>query len=138
MAYISQERKKEIAAKIKPLLLKYKLKGSLSIDNYTTLNLNIKSGKLDFITNYYEDYTPEFGRFDEAGNLIKSDNLTFSRHDAFRKTLTGNCNQFLKEAFEILNSGNHDNSDSQTDYFDVGWYSYLKVGKWNKPYILEA
>jgi hypothetical protein len=37
-----------------------------------------------------------------------------------------------------LNTGNHDNSDSQTDYFDVGWYVDVKVGKWNKPYIVEA
>jgi hypothetical protein len=25
-----------------------------------------------------------------------------------------------------------------TDYFDVGWYIDINVGKWNKPYQFEA
>jgi hypothetical protein len=34
--------------------------------------------------------------------------------------------------------GNHDRSDSMTDYFDVGWYISINVGKWNKPYEMTA
>jgi hypothetical protein len=37
-----------------------------------------------------------------------------------------------------MNDGNHDRSDIQTDYFDVGWYVDVNIGRWNKPYILEA
>jgi hypothetical protein len=55
-------------------------------------------------------------------------------HDHF----DGKARKFLDEALRVLNTGNHDNSDSQTDYFDVGWYVDVKVGKWNKPYIVEA
>jgi hypothetical protein len=33
---------------------------------------------------------------------------------------------------------NHDNSDIMTDYFDVGWYVNIYVGKWNKPYNVKA
>ena len=35
---------------------------------------------------------------------------------------------------KIINDGNWDNSDVQSDYFDVGWYTDLKVGSWNKTF----
>jgi hypothetical protein len=31
-------------------------------------------------------------------------------------------------------TGNHDRSDSQTDYFDVGWYIEIQFGQWDKPH----
>jgi hypothetical protein len=34
-----------------------------------------------------------------------------------------------------MNAGNHNNSDVQSDYFDVGWYIDVNIGKWNKPYV---
>jgi hypothetical protein len=37
---------------------------------------------------------------------------------------------------DAMNDGNHDNSDIQSDYFDVGWYTHINVGRWNKPYLL--
>lgn len=37
----------------------------------------------------------------------------------------------IKDAMMV---GNHDRSDSQTDYFDVGWYIEINVGKWDKPF----
>lgn len=49
----------------------------------------------------------------------------------------GQALEFLKKAFAVLNNGNHDNSDISTDYFDVGWYVNVRIGEWNKPYILE-
>lgn len=44
----------------------------------------------------------------------------------------------LKEMLDICNRGNHDNSDVQTDYFDVGWHIGLSVGKWDKPFVLRT
>jgi len=37
-----------------------------------------------------------------------------------------------------MNEGNHDNSDIMTDYFDVGWYISVRLGKWDKPYVVNA
>jgi len=37
----------------------------------------------------------------------------------------------------VMNTGNWDKSDIQTDYFNVGWYVDVNIGKWNKPYIME-
>jgi len=36
-----------------------------------------------------------------------------------------------------MNIGNFDKSDVQTDYFHVGWYMSVNLGKWDKPYILN-
>jgi hypothetical protein len=40
----------------------------------------------------------------------------------------------LEKIVKTLNIGNHNNSDIQSDYFDVGWYVSIKVGEWDKPY----
>jgi len=37
-----------------------------------------------------------------------------------------------------MNNGNHNNSDIQTDYFDVGWYITVNLGKYDTPYIYNA
>ena len=51
MAYMNQERKAKIAAALKPVLKKYGIKGTLSVRNHSSINLNIKSGSIDFIGN---------------------------------------------------------------------------------------
>ena len=44
----------------------------------------------------------------------------------------------LKKLTEIAMQGNHDNSDIMTDYFDVGWYFHLSIGKWDKPAVMQS
>lgn len=44
--------------------------------------------------------------------------------------------QILKKIIEICNEGNYNNSDIQADYFDVGWYVDIGIGKWDKPFEL--
>ena len=55
MAYMSQERKKELAPAIKSVLKKYNMKGSISVRHYSTLVVTIKSGALDIIGNLIEN-----------------------------------------------------------------------------------
>ena len=56
----------------------------------------------------------------------------------YQEHFSGKAKNFLTEVFTVMNKGNHDNSDIQTDYFDVGWYVNVNIGKWNKPYTLEV
>ena len=51
MAYMSQEKKTKISALLKPILAKYKVKGSLSVRNHSTICLTVKAGAIDFIGN---------------------------------------------------------------------------------------
>ena len=48
MAYISQQDKKDLAPAIKAVLKKYGMKGTISINHYSSLVVTIQSGVLDF------------------------------------------------------------------------------------------
>jgi hypothetical protein len=51
--------------------------------------------------------------------------------------LTQEAAQILKGVVEIANKENYDNSDIQTDYFDVNFYFHLNIGKWNKDFEVK-
>ena len=51
MAYVSQDLKAKIAPKVKSILNKHGIKGTLAVRNHMTLVLNISKGKIDFIKN---------------------------------------------------------------------------------------
>lgn len=50
--------------------------------------------------------------------------------------LTAEAAKMLEQVVKIANRHNWDNSDIQTDYFDVNYYFHLEIGKWNKPYSI--
>jgi len=133
MAYMNQEKKAKIAPKVKAILKKYGIKGTLSVRNHSSLCLNLKSGKIDFIANsnrvcgddYYQvaqGFRPNTGKYCQVNPYH------------FKSHYDGKALAFLTEIITVMNDGNHDNSDIQTDYFDVGWYVDVNIGKWNKPY----
>lgn len=131
MAYMNQEKKARIAAILKPILKKYGIKGSLAVRNHSTLVLNIKSGSIDFINNFNETVESRPGGFrngSPAEKYIQVNPYWYKEH------FTGKSKKFLMEVIPTMNSGNHDNSDIQSDYFDVGWYIDVNIGSWNKPY----
>jgi|TARA_B110000495_G_C22966152_1_gene566608 hypothetical protein len=115
MAYMSQENKKTLAPAIKSVLKEYNMKGSIGVDNHSTLVVNLKEGHIDF------------GSKNDSVNTYWIDSH-----------YTGIAQQFLNELKTAMMTGNHNNSDIMTDYFDVGWYIEINVGKWNKEYNLTA
>jgi hypothetical protein len=137
MAYMSPEKKAKIAPKIKAILAKYKVKGSLAVRNHMTLCLNLKSGSIDFIANsnkvcgnsHYQvarGFKPSTSGYDQVNPYH------------FKDHYDGKALAFMQEVFAAMNEGNHDHSDIQSDYFNVGWYVDVNIGKWDKQYILEA
>ena len=136
MAYMNQDRKAQIAPAVKAILKRYGVKGTLAVDGYSTLVLNIKSGTLDFIGDYNATIQNDrnmYGRgFSPAQTNIQVNPYHYRSHFGSKV-----IRKFLDEILEAMNKGNHDNSRSEIDYFDVGWYVRVNVGKWNKPYILE-
>ena len=124
MAYMNQEKKAVIAAKLKPVLKKYGVKGTLSVRNHSSIVLNVKSGPVDFIQDYGDaEDARKFG--------IQVNPYWFQDH------FTGESKKFLEEAFNALKgAGYYDNSDIQTDYFDTAYYYNINIGRWNKPYEL--
>ena len=131
MAYVSQDLKAKIAPKIKAICKKYGVKASLAVRHHSTLVLNIKSGKVDFITDYNE-FNHNSPRFEPAKDSIQVNPYWYKEH------FGGESYHVLKEVIPAMNDGNWDKSDIQSDYFNVGWYIDVNIGKWNKPYTLEA
>ena len=141
MAYFNQDRKQERTPAIKAILKQYGIKGSLSVRNHSTFVLTIKSGKIDFIENFIKTDA------DKAyANKMSQDRIDYIRNNQsldvnpywYQEHFSGEALVFLSKIFRAMNNGNHDNSDIQTDYFDVGWYVDVNIGTWNKPYTLEA
>jgi hypothetical protein len=114
MAYYNQEMKRAAAPQIRALLNKYGMKGSLSVHNHSTVVLTLSAGPIDF-----------------DGEYQQVNVYWIAEH------YTGVAREFLLEAYRILMVGNHNNSDVQTDYFDVGWYVDIHVGRWDRPYVLN-
>ena len=140
MAYMSQERKQQLAPAIKAVLKKYGVKGTLAVRNHSTLMLTLKSGKINFIENFIETDSKVM-----HGRKMSQDQIDYIRKNQsvdvnpywYHEHFSGKAKDFLKDVLTVMNKGNHDNSDIQTDYFDVGWYVDVNIGKWNKPYVLE-
>jgi hypothetical protein len=141
MAYFNQDRKQERAPAIKAILKKYGVKGSLAVRNHSTFILNIKSGSIDFIENFIQTdkdkpYAKNMSQ-DQIEYIRKNQCLDVNPY-WYQEHFSNTAKKFLEEIFAAMNAGNHNNSDIQTDYFDVGWYVDVNIGSWNKPYSLGA
>lgn len=135
MAYMNQEKKAMFAPAVKALLKKYGIKGTLAVRNHSTLVLNIKSGSIDFIKNYNETVSNRVGGFRNGSPADKCINVNPYWYD---EHFSGIALNFITEIVNVMNNGNHNNSRIEVDYFDVGWYIDINIGKWNKPYMLEV
>lgn len=127
MAYVSQEDKKEMAPAIKACLKKYGMKGSISVRHHSTLVVTVKSGKLDVIGNY---------------NKVSRHDCHYDHMDVNLYWLNDNYDgevlAFMKEMSAALKGEKYfDKSDIQSDYFHCSHYMSLKIGNWDKPYVLE-
>jgi hypothetical protein len=114
MAHMSQDHKKKLAPKIQAICKEYGIKATLSVHNQSTLNLNMKSGVLDFGDNGVNEYY-------------------IAEHYADKPRVK---EFLLKVKDAMLGPDYFDKSDVQSDYFFCSHYISINIGKWNKPYIL--
>jgi hypothetical protein len=122
MAYVSQAMKKELAPGIKAVLKKFGMKASISVNNHSTLCVNIKSGKIDFSEN-----------FTHGDGYIQVNEYWIDQH------YDGVKREFFNELLAAMKGPNYFNDDdAMSDYFSRSHYTDINVGKWNKPYVLEA
>jgi hypothetical protein len=137
MAYMNQERKAKITKMLKPILAKYKVKGSLSVRNHSTIVLTLKSGAIDFIGNSNRVCGNDFYQ------VQRGFKPTTSGYDQvnpywFQDHYDGDAKAFLTEAFKALKSADwYDESDAMIDYFNIAYYVDINIGKWDTPYIVQ-
>ena len=135
MAYMDQRQKAFLAPAIKAVLKKFGMKATLGVRNHSTLVCNISQGPLDVIGNMYEIAMTKPETFYARDKAPKPLYMQVNEH-WIGENYSGKCKAFLEELKTAMDTGNHDRSDIQTDYFDVGWYLDINVGKWDKPYQL--
>ena len=141
MAYMSQERKAERAPIIKAILKKYGVKGTLAVRNHSTLVLNIKSGKIDFIENFIQTDGIGHGRKMDQSQIdyIRNNKSLDVNPYWYQEHFSGQAKDFLKEVLDAMYGKDYfDESDAMTDYFHCSHYVDVNIGQWNKPYTVEA
>ena len=132
MAHMSQENKKRIAEQLKKVIpdgWKY----SLSVNHHSTLVLTISEAPIDLVLEYHtrcREIERERNIFVEQSPPTYCSINPYWLQDHFK----GERLDQMQKILAVLNDGNHDRSDIQSDYFDVGWYVDVRFGKWNKPF----
>lgn len=130
MAYMNQELKKEIAVKLKTVISS-DWKYTLSVRNHSTLVLTIRQAPVDLLC-HINAVQVELG-MPHPVHII--DGYCTVNHYSLDRQFKGDMLTLFKRIDEALNWGNHDNSDPQTDYFDVGWYTDILIGRWNDQFL---
>lgn len=134
MAFMNQEKKKALAPQIKAVLKKFGMKGTIGVDNYSTIVVNLSEGKLDLIgeaNSFNKAYSERTGqRFYEVKDHYQAN--PYKGEDAYSDATVG---KFFKELTQAMRGSEwYDNTDIMTDYFDTAHYLSINVGKWKKPY----
>lgn len=127
MAYVDQNKKALIAKALKPVIPQG-WKYSLSVRHHMAIVLTIYSAPFDLIRAFKKSdhFNPETATHTEVNPYH------------YRTHLDDECvADVFEQIFAALNTNNHDNSDLMTDYFDVGHYVYLHIGRWNKPFEVK-
>lgn len=134
MAYMSKEHKEKIAKAMKECFpgssKDHGFKYTLSVHHYSSIVCTISEGTVDFF-----------------GALRKKEDYKYAVSEAYMqvneynipKTFSGPAAEILIKIAAILNIDNHNRSDAMTDFFDIGHFVHINIGKWNKPYrLIEA
>jgi len=113
MAYVSKETKKELAPAIKKVLAEYGVKGTIKVNNGSTLVVTLRKIPDGLFTDK------------EIENGVNVYHLGW---------FDGLAKNFLMELLAAMKGDKwYDRTDAMIDYFDTAWYNDIKIGEWNKP-----
>ncbi len=114
MAYVSKETKKELAPAIKKVLAEFGVKGTIKVNNYSTLVVTLRKVPAGLFT------------AEEIENGVNVYHI--ERH------FEGAAKKFLTKLLAAMKGDKwYDKTDAMIDYFDTAWYNDIKIGEWNKP-----
>lgn len=114
MAYINAEKTDKFRKEIKAAFPDFKF--SVTNEHHSTICISIMEAPIQML---------------DEGKTYEDVN-TYYIKDHY-KDKPAIC-EVLEKIHEICYRGNHNNSDLMTDYFDVGWYISITIGKWDKPF----
>jgi len=125
MAYVSKEKAKEIKEGVKAWSKKYNFRTSVRVEHHSGIRVVVREGD-----HPYFDCNISINC---RGNYVR-----IPKGDiGFEKFIESTGQEMWLELQAILSKGNWDRSDLMQDYFDIGWYTYIDIGAWDKPYIMR-
>jgi len=132
MAYASKEIKSKIVGLLKALheVELYNIKYTLSVQERRTFVLTIKSATINF-AHASRGFLADTGEL--GGQLAYYGDAT---QPELAKEVNG-LYEVLTKLNDVLEVDNYDNSDSMTDYFDVGYYTQIKCGTYEKAFVYD-
>ena len=137
MAYISQEKKKELAPAIKAVLKKYGMKGTIGINHHSSLVVNLKEGVLDLLGDA-QKHNDKVAEQRGQQSYPVGDHLQVNTYYADEWATDEKISNFYEELIGAMKgTGWYNKSDAMSDYFDIAYYLDVNVGKWDKGYVLK-
>ncbi len=138
MAHITQEEKKIIESRIKPILKEYGVKGTFSVRHHADLVLTIWEGPIDFIGNWEDDYNEGLNNCRNSYDSCQKDYIDINVY-WYHEHFTGIALEFLNKVIPAMKTDDwYCDDDIQSDYFNRKYYYTVKIGTWDKPYILKS
>lgn len=135
MAYMSQEKKASIAAALKKVVPEG-WKYSLAVRHSSTIVMTISQAPVDLIGNYVEaTKAKKDWQYGKSAQDNQRPSYVSVNPYYVKDQFSGEVQDVMVKIMAALNEGNWDKSDIQTDYFNVGWYVDLNIGKWNSPFL---
>jgi hypothetical protein len=124
MAFMDQTKKAKIAAALKkvvPSSWKY----TLRVHHHSTIIFTVSAAPVDLFNLHAnrEQWTDGYIQLNEY---------------YLERQYTGEVLAIMLKIREALNIDNFDHSDVQTDYFCVGHYANMHIGRWDKPFVCTA
>lgn len=122
MAFISQEKKKKIAAALKAADLPEDLKYSLRIDNHSGLVVTIRQAPATVL--------------DDCVGTTDMSYVQVNIHH-IENQFAGETREWLEKIVRVIKDAGewYDKSDSMTDYFNIAFYIDINFGAWNKECV---
>lgn len=128
MAYVSKEKKAKIAEALKavvPAGWRY----SLAVRHHRTIVMTVTSAPFDLIRAFKKT---------EYRDPERETHLQVNPYH-YRDHIDDQCvADVLDRIMGALNTDNHDRSDRMTDYYDVGHYVELNIGKYDRPFVATS
>lgn len=131
MAYMNQEKKKEIVAHLKNAIPK-SWKWTVSVQNHSTICLTISAAPIDLI----DMYTSKKCGAEVRESALRRRYCEINPYH-FKEHFEGLMLITMEKIFAALNLKNHDKSDPLTDYYDVGHYVQVSLGRYDKPFVIN-
>lgn len=120
MAYVSKEMKAKLVNEVKAVLPK-DWKVTFAVRNYSTLICTVRKAPVDL--------NAAFGK---EGKDLK--HYSVNEYYVERNCTDSSLVETINKIISAMNKLNYDNSDPMTDYFDVGYYTELRFGEYDKPF----